>query len=74
MEEDKNKSYEEVWPAVEPTLVRMVNQETVAPADWHTLFDSVHTICRNDRSGPSKLYESIQKEMKAAANVSITAS
>lgn len=63
-------SFEEVWPAMRPIVLKVLKQEPVTQAEWQDLFYGVHLICLWDEKGAAKIYECLQEDIVAFINVS----
>ena len=37
--------FEEKWPSMRPTILKLLRQEAVTRAEWHDLFWLVHSVC-----------------------------
>ena len=56
--------FEEKWPSMRPTILKLLRQEAVTRAEWHDLFWLVHSVCLwDDKVGSSPslhlLYDNI---------------
>lgn len=40
--------FEEQWPKMQPSIVKLLRQEPVNKSEWHDLFYTVHTVCMWD--------------------------
>lgn len=58
-------SFEDHWPALRPTVLKLLRQESVSKAEWQDLFYGVHLICLWVDKGGSKIYESLQEDISA---------
>ena len=46
--------FEEKWPSMRPTILKLLRQEAVTRAEWHDLFWLVHSVCLwDDKVGSS---------------------
>ena len=46
MLKDKNQLvFEDKWPSMRPTILKLLRQEAVTRAEWHDLFWLVHSVC-----------------------------
>ena len=37
--------FDEKWPSMRPTILKLLRQEAVSRAEWHDLFWLVHSVC-----------------------------
>lgn len=58
-------SFDEVWPALRPTVLKMLKQEPVSQSEWQDLFYGVHLICLWDEKGAAKIYDCLQDDILA---------
>lgn len=58
-------SFEDHWPSLRPTVLKLLKQESVSKAEWQDLFYGVHLICLWVDKGGSKIYESLQEDILA---------
>lgn len=58
-------SFEDHWPALRPTVLKLLKQESVSKAEWQDLFYGVHLICLWVEKGGSKIYESLHEDISA---------
>lgn len=67
--------FEEQWPLMRPTILKLLRQEPVSRAEWHELFWSVHMVCLWDEKSHAKMYKALQDDIlefiKQAQTVSI---
>lgn len=64
----KDKSqlcFEDKWPSMRPTILKLLRQDAVSRAEWHDLFWLVHSVCLWDEKGPAKVYAGL-KEVKTS--------
>ncbi|CAG7666144.1 unnamed protein product [Allacma fusca] len=55
--------FEEQWPKMQPTIVKLLRQEAVNRSEWHDLFYSVHQVCLWDEKAASKIYKALQENI-----------
>ena len=61
MLKDKGQlSFEDKWPSMRPTILKLLRQETVTRGEWHDLFWLVHSVCLWDEKGPPKVYSALR--------------
>ena len=61
MLKDKGQlSFEDKWPSMRPTILKLLRQETVTRSEWHDLFWLVHSVCLWDEKGPPKGYGALR--------------
>ena len=61
MLKDKGQlSFEDKWPSMRPTILKLLRQETVTRGEWHDLFWLVHSVCLWDERGPPKVYAALR--------------
>lgn len=58
-------SFEDHWPSLRPTVLKLLKQESVSKTEWQDLFYGVHLICLWVEKGGSKIYESLQEDISA---------
>lgn len=58
-------SFEDHWPELRPTVLKLLRQESVSKSEWHDLFYGVHLICLWVDKGGSKIYESLSEDISA---------
>ena len=58
MLKDKNQPvFEDKWPSMRPTILKLLRQEAVSRAEWHDLFWLVHSVCLwDDKVSPRLIY------------------
>ena len=63
MLKDKSQqlSFEDKWPMMRPTILKLLRQEPVSRAEWHDLFWLVHSVCLWDEKGPPKVYGALRE-------------
>ena len=37
--------FEDKWPSMRPTILKLLRQEAVTRSEWHDLFWLVHSVC-----------------------------
>ena len=55
-------NFEEQWPLMRPTILKLLHQEPVAKEEWHRLFWSVHKVCLYDHESPAKMCKALQDD------------
>lgn len=61
---DKNQLvFEDKWPSMRPTILKLLRQEAVTRAEWHDLFWLVHSVCLWDDKGPPKVYGALREDI-----------
>ncbi|KAH3739397.1 hypothetical protein DPMN_046049 [Dreissena polymorpha] len=55
--------FEEKWPSMRPSVLKLLRQEPVTRSEWHDLFWAVHSVCLWDDKGPHKVYEALQYDI-----------
>lgn len=64
MLKDKGQlSFEDKWPSMRPTILKLLRQETVTRSEWHDLFWLVHSVCLWDEKGPPKVYGALRDDI-----------
>jgi len=64
MLKDKGQlSFEDKWPSMRPTILKLLRQETVTRGEWHDLFWLVHSVCLWDEKGPPKVYSALRDDI-----------
>lgn len=62
MLKDKGQlSFEDKWPSMRPTILKLLRQEAVNRAEWHDLFWLVHSVCLWDEKGAPKVYNALRE-------------
>lgn len=49
--------FEEQWPKMQPSIVKLLRQEPVNKSEWHDLFYTVHTVCMWDEKAAQKIFK-----------------
>lgn len=57
--------FEDRWPALRPTVLKLLRQESVSKTEWHDLFYGVHLICLWVDKGGTKIYDCLQEDIKS---------
>jgi hypothetical protein len=74
MLKDKGQlSFEDKWPSMRPTILKLLRQETVTRGEWHDLFWLVHSVCLWDEKGPPKVYSALRDVSFEAIKVILNA-
>lgn len=55
--------FEEKWPTMRPTVLKLLRQESVTKPEWQELFWAVHSVCLWDDKGPQKVYQALQDDI-----------
>ncbi|GAB1607667.1 cullin-5-like [Argonauta hians] len=55
--------FEEKWPTMRPTVLKLLRQERVTKGEWQELFWAVHSVCLWDEKGPQKVYQALQDDI-----------
>jgi len=64
MLKDRNTPvFEDKWPSMRPTILKLLRQEAVTRAEWHDLFWLVHSVCLWDEKGPPKVYSALREDI-----------
>lgn len=58
-----SSSFEEVWPAMRPIVLKVLKQEPVSQSEWQDLFYGVHLVCLWDEKGATKIYDCLQEDI-----------
>ena len=62
MLKDKTQlSFEDKWPTMRPTILKLLRQEAVSRSEWHDLFWLVHSVCLWDEKGAAKVYAALRE-------------
>ena len=56
-------TFEEKWPTMRPTVLKLLRQECVSRAEWQDLFWAVHKVCLWDEKGPPKVQKALQDDI-----------
>lgn len=57
--------FEDRWPILRPTVLKLLRQESVSKTEWHDLFYGVHLICLWVDKGGTKIYDCLQEDIKS---------
>lgn len=64
MLKDKSQPvFEDKWPSMRPTILKLLRQEAVSRVEWHDLFWLVHSVCLWDDKGPPKVYGALREDI-----------
>ncbi|KAK7605381.1 hypothetical protein V9T40_007239 [Parthenolecanium corni] len=65
MSQDKtnNLLFEDKWPNMRPTVLKLLKQESVTQNEWHDLFFSVHSVILWDEKGGFKVTEALKEDI-----------
>ncbi|XP_048768750.1 cullin-5-like [Ostrea edulis] len=63
LKQQGQSQFEERWPTMRPTALKLLRQETVTKAEWQDLFCAVHSVCLWDDKGPQKMYKALQDDI-----------
>lgn len=64
MLKDKGQlSFEDKWPSMRPTILKLLRQEAVSRAEWQDLFWLVHSVCLWDEKGAPKVYAALREDI-----------
>ncbi|XP_064473618.1 cullin-5-like isoform X2 [Ornithodoros turicata] len=61
--EKSQLQFDERWPKMRPTILKLLHQEPITRDEWQGLFWDVHAVCLWDEKGPSKLYSALQEDI-----------
>ncbi|KAF2344879.1 Cullin N-terminal, partial [Trinorchestia longiramus] len=61
--EKSTVTFEEKWPSMRPTVLRLLRQEPVTRAQWHDLFWTVHKVCLWDEKGAARIRTALQDDI-----------
>lgn len=67
---DHTSSFEDIWPAMRPIVLKVLKQEPVTQAEWQDLFYGVHLVCMWDEKGPTKIHDCLHEDIVAFITVS----
>jgi len=69
LKKDGNKPcFQERWPSLRPTILKLLRQESVPRAEWQDLFWSVHSLCNWDDKSPSKIFAGLREDILVFIN------
>ncbi|CAG0916597.1 unnamed protein product [Notodromas monacha] len=60
---DRPVVFEEEWPKMRPTILKLLRQDPVTKPEWHDLFYTVHSVCTWDDKGPPKVYQALTEDI-----------
>lgn len=64
MLKDKTQlQFEDKWPSMRPSILKLLRQEPVSRSEWQDLFWSVHSVCLWDEKGSPKVYQALQEDI-----------
>jgi len=52
--------FEEQWPKMQPSIVKLLRQESINRSEWQDLFYSIHQVCSWDEKAAAKIYKALQ--------------
>jgi cullin-5 len=55
--------FEEEWPKMRPTILKLLRQEPVSKPEWHDLFVTVHSVCTWDDKGSPKVFQALKDDI-----------
>ncbi|KAL8606036.1 Cullin-5 [Nucella lapillus] len=56
--------FEEKWPIMEPTVLKLLRQESVSRDEWQDLFWAVHSVCMwDEKEGPPKIHDALHRDI-----------
>ncbi|KAK7107916.1 cullin-5-like [Littorina saxatilis] len=56
--------FEDKWPSMQPTVLKLLRQEPVTRDQWQDLFWAVHSVCMwDEKDGPPKIYDALQRDI-----------
>ncbi|KAL4233301.1 Cullin-5 [Mactra antiquata] len=55
--------FEEKWPSMRPSVLKLLRQEPVTRSEWQDLFWAVHSVCLWDDKGPQKVHQALQDDI-----------
>ncbi|KAI8791819.1 cullin-5 [Biomphalaria glabrata] len=56
--------FDEKWPYMRPTVLKLLRQESVPRQEWQDLFWYVHSVCMwDEKEGPTHIYEALEKDI-----------
>ncbi len=56
-------SFEDKWPSMRPTILKLLRQEAVSRSEWHDTFWLVHSVCLWDEKGAAKVYAALRDDI-----------
>uniref|UniRef100_T1IY43 Cullin-5 n=1 Tax=Strigamia maritima TaxID=126957 RepID=T1IY43_STRMM len=57
--------FEDKWPSMRPSILKILRQEAVTRDEWQELFWTVHSVCLWDEKGSMKVYQALQEDILA---------
>ncbi|CAB3371839.1 Hypothetical predicted protein [Cloeon dipterum] len=63
MRKNDQPTYEEKWPEMRPTILKLLNQESVSQPEYHDLFYNVYAVCQWDDKGTIKIKDALQEDI-----------
>lgn len=55
--------FEDKWPCMRPTILKLLKQEPVTQAEWQDLFFLVHAVCVWNDKGALKLLDALKEDI-----------
>jgi cullin-5 len=55
--------FEDKWPSMRPTVLKLLRQEPVTRSEWQDLFWSVHSVCLWDEKGATKVHQALEDDI-----------
>jgi len=55
--------FEEQWPKMQPSIVKLLRQEPVNRSEWQDLFYTVHQVCLWDEKAAAKIFKALQENI-----------
>jgi cullin-5 len=55
--------FEEQWPKMQPSIVKLLRQESINRSEWQDLFYSIHQVCSWDEKAAAKIYKALQENI-----------
>jgi len=63
LKEGNQPTFQERWPNMRPTILKLLRQESVPRAEWQELFWSVHSLCVWDDKSPPKIFAALREDI-----------
>uniref|UniRef100_A0A1B6CY52 Cullin-5 n=1 Tax=Clastoptera arizonana TaxID=38151 RepID=A0A1B6CY52_9HEMI len=63
LKDKRQLTFEDKWPSMRPTILKLLQQESVTQHEWQELFYSVHVVCLWDEKGPVKVKEALKDDI-----------
>ncbi|KAI1294911.1 Cullin-5 [Halotydeus destructor] len=60
---NQKTTFEEHWPSMRPTILKLLRQEPVSRSEWQGIFWLIHNVCLWDEKGAHKLHTALKDDI-----------